>query len=44
MKHNLNLDKNLFVNRVRALAYYAVQKTGIFLCFGIDRNTNDQYV
>ena len=43
MKYNLKLDKNMFVNKIRTLAFYAIQKTGIFLCFGIDRNTNDQY-
>lgn len=44
MKYNLKLDKNMFVNKVRALAFYSLQKTGFFLCYGIDRNTNDQYV
>lgn len=44
MKYNLKLDKNMFVNKIRTLAFYAIQKTGIFLCSGIDRNTNDQYV
>lgn len=44
MKYNLKLDKNMFINKIRTLAFYAIQKTGIFLCSGIDRNTNDQYV
>ena len=44
MKYNLKLDKNLFINKIRTLAYYAIQQTGIFLCYGIDRNSNEQYV
>lgn len=44
MKYNLKLDKKMFISKINALAFYTIQKTGIFLCYGIDRNTNDQYV
>lgn len=44
MKYNLKLDKNIFINKIRTFAYFTVQKTGMFLCLGIDRSSNDQYV
>ena len=44
MKYNLKLDKNIFINKIRTFAYFTIQQTGIFLCFGIDRSSNDQFV
>ena len=44
MKYHLKQDKHIFVSKIRTFAYYAIQKTGIFLCMGLDRSSNDQLV
>lgn len=44
MKYNLRLDKKLFVNKMKTIAYFAIQNTGIFLCVNPSSSNHEQFV
>jgi hypothetical protein len=32
MKYHLRLDKKMFVNKMKTIAYYGILNTGMFMC------------
>lgn len=32
----------MFISKIRTLAYYTIQKTGMFLCMNSSRSNNEQ--
>lgn len=44
MKFELKRDKKAFVEQIKTLAYFAVQKTGLFLCLNPSTSSLQQLV
>lgn len=44
MKYHLRLDKKMFVNKMKTIAYYAIMNTGIFMCMNHSTSSNEQFV
>lgn len=44
MKYNLRLDKKLFVTKMKTIAYYAIQNTGIFMCMNPSTSNHEQFI
>ncbi len=44
MKYNLRLDKKLFVNKMKTIAYFALQNTGVFMCMNPSTSSHEQFI
>lgn len=44
MKYNLRLDKKLFVNKMKTIAYFGIQNTGIFMCMNPSTSSHEQFI
>ena len=44
MKYNLRLDKKLFVNKMKTIAYFAIQNTGVFMCMNPSSSSHEQFI
>ena len=44
MKYNLRLDKKLFVNKMKTIAYFAIQNTGVFMCMNPSTSSHEQFI
>ncbi len=44
MKHQVKLNKKLFIDKIRTLAYFALMRTGMFLCMGSSSSSYEQYL
>lgn len=39
MKYHLRLDKKMFVNKIKTIAYYSILNTGLFICLNPSTNS-----
>ncbi len=44
MKYNLRLDKKLFINKMKTIAYFALQNTGVFMCMNPSTSSHEQFI
>jgi hypothetical protein len=44
MKYHLRLNKKLFVNKMKTIAYFALQNTGLFICMNHSTSSHEQFV
>ena len=44
MKYHLRLDKKMFVNKMKTIAYYGILNTGIFMCINPSNTSHEQFI